>query len=142
MMISKNVRPVEVFMGRTETGVDLLEEFQRFCLENDIQAGQVWAIGAVEKARIGYYDQVEKVYGYRLLDRYLEITALTGNISLLDNQPFVHAHITLADDQGAAFGGHLAPGTIVFVCEFMIQKFEGSPLTRTTDPNTGLNLWT
>lgn len=128
-------------MGRMETGVDLLDELNRFSLENDIQAGQIWAIGAVRKARIGYFDQGQKQYVYRLFDRALEITALLGNISLLEKRPFVHAHITLADEEGRIFGGHLAPGTVVFACEFMIQKFEGSPLLRAPDPDTGLNLW-
>jgi predicted DNA-binding protein with PD1-like motif len=121
-MISQHVKPAAVFMGRVGYGTDLLEEFQRFCQEQDIQTGQIWAIGAVEKARIGYYDQTKKEYDFRLIDRHLEITGLIGNISILDDRPFVHAHITLADDQGAAFGGHLAPGTVVYACEFLIQR--------------------
>jgi predicted DNA-binding protein with PD1-like motif len=140
-MISQHVKPAAVFMGRVGYGTDLLEEFQRFCQEQDIQTGQIWAIGAVEKARIGYYDQTKKEYDFRLIDRHLEITGLIGNISILDDRPFVHAHITLADAQGAAFGGHLAPGTVVYACEFLIQKFEGVALVRDFDPDTGLNLW-
>ncbi len=69
-----------------------------------------------------------------------EITKLVGNVSLKEGRPMVHAHVTLADE-GKAFGGHLAPGTVVFACEFIIQVFEGVSLTRSLDAETGLQLW-
>jgi predicted DNA-binding protein with PD1-like motif len=64
-----------------------------------------------------------------------------GNISLKDNKPMVHAHLTLADEKGKAFGGHLAPGTIVYACEYLIQSFEGAILKRELDEKTDLSLW-
>jgi len=66
---------------------------------------------------------------------------LVGNISLKDGRPFLHAHVTLADKEGHAFGGHLAPGTIVFVCELVVQALEGPEFTRELDQETGLPLW-
>ena len=62
-------------------------------------------------------------------------------ISLRDGEPVVHAHITLSDQQTRAFGGHLAPGTIVFACEFIIHIFEGAKMERGFDEQTGLPLW-
>ena len=53
----------------------------------------------------------------------------------------VHAHVTLSDEQGNAFGGHLAPGTVIFACEFVIQELAGDALTRGFDEQTGLPLW-
>jgi len=65
-----------------------------------------------------------------------------GNVSLKDNSPFVHAHITLADKKANAYGGHLASGTVVFACEFMLEVFDGPVLQRDFDETTGLFLWT
>jgi predicted DNA-binding protein with PD1-like motif len=53
----------------------------------------------------------------------------------------VHAHITLADDKGRVFGGHLASGTIIFACECVIEKFDGQAFRRIYDEETGLVLW-
>jgi uncharacterized protein len=64
-----------------------------------------------------------------------------GNISLKDGNPMVHAHITLADEAGKAYGGHLIPGTVVFACEFILQVFEQPLLERGFDEATGLPLW-
>lgn len=66
---------------------------------------------------------------------------LTGNVSIRDGSPLVHAHVSLADYSGNAFGGHLAPGTTVFACEYIIQAFTGETLVREQDSETGLPLW-
>jgi len=48
----------------------------------------------------------------------------------------------LADKRGNAYGGHLAPGTVVFACEFILEIFDGPVLQRGFDETTGLFLWT
>jgi hypothetical protein len=76
------------------------------------------------------------------LKKPMEILSLMGNVSLKDDKPFVHAHITLADARGVAMGGHLAEGTIVFACEFMIEEYiSDRALVRYFDEKTGLFLW-
>ena len=53
----------------------------------------------------------------------------------------VHAHLTLADEDGSAYGGHLMPGTEVFACEIILEAFEGPGFERRLDHETGLPLW-
>lgn len=103
--------------------------------------GRIEGIGAVQKARVGYYNQVSREYQFIEYDQPLEITKLSGNVSTRDDVPFVHAHVTLADEKGNAFGGHLAPGTILFACEVIVESFEGPALERSHDATTGLPLW-
>ena len=91
---------------------------------------------------MGYYDQKAKKYTECVkLDKKLEITACIGNISLMNSKIFVHAHITLADHEGKAFGGHLMPGTEIFAAEYTIKELQGATLERQSDPATGLSLW-
>lgn len=141
MAVYNRAETKNTFIGKLEHGADLLEELTNICKENDIHLGKVTALGAVQKARLGYYNQDKKEYNFFEIDKPLEITNLTGNISLRDGQPMVHAHITLSDSDGKAFGGHLAPGTIVFACEFVITVLDGPQLTRGHDEATGLPLW-
>ena len=140
-MFCEEVKTLRKIMGRFDSGTDLLEQFHIICQDYNIKLGHLRAIGAVKKACIGYYNQDQKEYVFHSIDHPLEITSLTGNVSLKDKQPFVHAHINLADEKGRVFGGHLAPGTIVFACEFMFQVFEGSGFERELDQDTGLMLW-
>ncbi|MFP4158350.1 MAG: PPC domain-containing DNA-binding protein [Desulfobacterales bacterium] len=141
MATLKKVSSKDLFMGRLAHGADLLEEITSACTGQNIRLGRLEAIGAVQRARLGYYDQKTREYRFFAIDRALEITALTGNVSLKEGEPMVHAHVTLADEAGNAFGGHLAPGTIVFACEIIIESLEGEAFERTFDAETGLPLW-
>lgn len=128
-------------IGRLDCGSDLLEGLTAICKENNVTLGKVSAIGAVQKARIGYYHQDTREYEFKDLDQHLEILCAIGNISLKDGEPIIHAHITLSDQEGKAFGGHLAPGTTVFACEYIIEIMDGAKLERGFDEETGLPLW-
>ena len=141
MAVVREVKTVKTFMGKLECGADLLEEITRICVDRDIHLGRVEALGAVKKARLGYYNQKDREYHFYELDQTLEITNLTGNISIKDGAPVVHAHVTFSDKDGHAYGGHLSPGTIVFACEVTIQVLDGPKFERRFDQETGLPLW-
>ena len=71
----------------------------------EIRLGRIEVIGAVQKARLGFYDHHEKVYSFFDIDKEMEITSLTGDISLKNGSPFAHAHINLSDAHWAAVVG-------------------------------------
>jgi len=136
------VTPGRKIIGRLAKGEDLLAALEKVAREQGITLGEVQAIGAVSQARVGYYKQVERKYYFLDLAHPLEILCLTGNISVKDGNPMVHAHVTLSDGDGRAFGGHLAEGTLVFACEFAIQEYQSATaLVRRMDDPTGLFLW-
>lgn len=136
------VTPGRKIIGRLAKGDDLVKALENCAQEHGITLGEVSAIGAVSQARVGYYNQAERKYYFLDLARPLEILALTGNISLKDGKPMVHAHVTLSDHDGRAFGGHLAEGTLVFACEFTLQEYQSTTaLVRQMDAPTGLFLW-
>lgn len=130
-----------VLMGKLPKGCDLMEELTTICRAEGVRLGKVEALGAVETAQVGYYDQKLKKYTFFTLDGPREILSLVGNVSLKEGEPTIHAHITLSDAAGAAFGGHLAPGTVVFACEYAITVLKGEDLQRGYDEATGLPLW-
>jgi hypothetical protein len=137
-----NVTEARKIMGRLVKGDDLLVALTKICQDLGITLGEIKAIGAVSKARVGYYHQDNRQYEWLDLERHLEILALEGNISLKDGKPFVHAHVILGDGEGRAYGGHLADGTIVFAAEFVIQELKANrELHRQMDKETGLFLW-
>jgi len=141
MAIMKRVKPKEVIMGRLIYGDDLMEEISNMCLKENIQLGWFEALGAVKRARLAFYNQETHEYEFFVIDQPLEITKLAGDVSLKDGHPFVHAHITLSDKAGKAYGGHLAPGTVIFACEFKLEVFDGPGIRRDFDEATGLSLW-
>ena len=130
------------FIGRIPYGEDLYEYLTAFVQEKNIRTGQVSAIGAVTRAKVGFYDQHNHSYIEREFNKHLEIVSLTGNVSILDDKPFVHAHILVSDDEGSSYGGHLLKGTEVFLCEFIVKEFlPEKELVRNKDETTKLNIW-
>jgi predicted DNA-binding protein with PD1-like motif len=137
----KQVSSREILMGKLGHGCDLLEELTKVATERAVRLGRIEAIGAVQKACIGFYNQETRIYRFISFDRPMEITKLIGNVSLKDGNPFVHAHITLSDESGKCYGGHLVKGTVVFACEFLLEVFDGPAFNRCFDEETGLPLW-
>ena len=130
-----------VFVVRLATGSDLVREIEHLCAEQSVIAAEVSAIGAVRRARYAYYEQ--PAHRYRELESatHHEITGFVGNVSERDGRPFLHAHATFADSDGATVGGHLLPGIEVFAAEVVIRELLDVNLVRVHDEETGLALW-
>lgn len=129
------------FIGSIPQSSDLYESITKIVTEEDIRTGNITAIGAVTNAVIGYFDQNKKEYIKIEQNGGFEILNCTGNVSVREGKPFVHAHITLSDKDGKVFGGHLMPGTKVFACEVSIDEYTGEDLVREKDLTKELFLW-
>ncbi len=129
------------FIGRLPTDTDLVEEIERFCAENGVQAAWVSVVGAVRRAAYAYYNQTMLQYKEMASPRHHEITGFVGNVSIRDGRPFLHAHATFADINGESVAGHLLKGCVVWVAEVEIRELSGVELVRQHDELTGLALW-
>lgn len=129
------------FLGRLPHGRDIITAVTDFCARENIMTGTFSLIGAVSSATLGTYDQKQQVYVTFQREGHLEILSGLGNISLKEGRPFVHAHVVLAEEGGATFGGHLFSETICFAGEIYIRELSGTALERTYDDSTGLMLW-
>ncbi|MCQ9207488.1 MAG: DNA-binding protein [Omnitrophica bacterium] len=136
------VKEGRVFIGRFNAKADLLGSLTDLCKKENIRLGVFSVIGALTNVKLGYYNQDAKKYVENCsLEKKLEITSCTGNVSLKGSEIFVHAHITLADHAGQCYGGHLMPGSFIFAAEYFAQELTGAVLTRKPDLETGLSLW-
>lgn len=130
-----------ILIGRLPHGKDILQSIEAVCKEYSIKMAVFSLIGAVSSATIGAYDQNRKVYDTFKAESPLEIVTCMGNISIKEGQPFVHAHIVLADEKGKTLGGHLFSESIIFAGELYLMELSGEPLHRKHDETTGLMLW-
>jgi len=100
------------FVGvRLDSEEDLLEALRKIALEIGVDSGFLFGIGGLKKAVLGYF--VGDKYVSRSFEEQLEVTALIGNISLLEGEIFVHAHLTLGRRDYSTISGHALPGCIV-----------------------------
>ena len=140
-MIIEESSPGRCLLARLDHGAEIISQITDIARERKIRAAAISAIGALSRADLGFYDQAGREYLVRAVEEPVEIASCAGNISLLDGQPFVHAHAVLADSSGVAFAGHLVRGSI-FAAELFLQELPQQDLHRTPDSQTGLNLWT
>ncbi|MFP3879869.1 MAG: PPC domain-containing DNA-binding protein [Dehalococcoidia bacterium] len=128
------------FMIRVQHGSDLVQFLVDTAKNKELNTANFMAIGALKDARLGYYDQTSQEYEEWNVESPHEIVNCTGNISLKEGEPFVHAHVVLADRDGSTKGGHLFEGT-VFAAEVHLWELAGPMLERKYDGVTGLSLW-
>jgi predicted DNA-binding protein with PD1-like motif len=127
-------------LARLEHGAEIIGQIASIIREKDIRAGHLIIIGALEKAEIGYYDQVTHIYRSIKINEPVELASCSGNISLLQGRPFAHVHAVLSSMKGTVWAGHLTSGRI-FAAELYVQELTGQDLIRSEDSVTGLNLW-
>jgi len=127
-------------MVRLKHDADLVQSITELARSKGIEAGSFTAIGALKRAKLGYYDQKNHEYREIKIDSPHELASCTGNISLKDGEPFAHVHVVLADEAGNTKAGHLLKG-IVFAAEVHLRQLKGPKLERKYDEVTGLSLW-
>lgn len=125
---------------RLEKGDSVIESVAGFCEERGIGAGTFSGIGAVTRARLGYFDQVEDSYVESEFEEELEIVSLTGNISRKsDGTLFPHTHCVLSDREMKVVGGHLFEAVVGPTVEIYLWTVPGE-LRRAIPPGESLEL--
>lgn len=131
----------EPFLLPLPMGDDLLDALTRAFRDRSIRKAAFNVIGAVSHAVLGYYDPNIRQYENKDFRGAVEIVSCMGNVSEKDHEIFVHAHITLADENYRCVGGHLMPGTEIFAAELYATPLVGKIPVREFDQPTGLTLW-
>jgi len=129
-----------VVFARLTEDEDLLEAITLRAKRAKITTGFFILIGALKKAKLGFYD--EKEYKPIEVSEPVEIVSCIGNISLKEEELIVHAHISVSNKKGEAFGGHLLLGCVVSVnAELVLVEAADLRLQRAPDEKTKLYLW-
>ena len=124
---------------RLEMGEGLMESTQRIATAENVKLASINGIGACSKIEMGYIDLSIKEYVFKTFKGNLEILQATGNITLKDGEPFPHIHISVANNECKAFGGHLNEATISATFEGVMQIMDHE-INREFNEDLGLAL--
>src|SRR5437588_11637888 len=86
-------------------GDEAMGALQQFVREQQIDAAALTAIGAFERAVIGYFDWVTKDYKRIPVAEQVEGLSLLGDVAEADGKPTLHIHAVLGKSDGNAGGG-------------------------------------
>ena len=137
-MLSKQVN--NTIIVRLDRGEEILSSLKKVCEDAQVRAGSIIGIGAVEGTTIGVYDLENGKYCDTELPQFMELTNLTGNVSTMQGESYLHLHVTLADKSARTVGGHLKKAIVGATAEIFITVYD-AVIDRVRDDATGLNLF-
>ncbi len=136
----KSAKKSNVHILLIERGEKIIEKLLSYCKKEKIYAGFFTGIGAVDEAELAHYIVDNKKYSSKVFKEPMEICNMTGNVSLMNNEPYVHAHITLGKENFTLVGGHLKEATVHAVCEVYLVEVS-KKVERKHQESLGLNVW-
>ena len=117
----------------------MVESLTSFARDHGIRAARLHGIGAFTDAELGFLDSGRRDYDRFRVEEHTEVLAFLGNLSVTDEGPRVHAHVTLGKRDGSAVGGHLFEAHVGATLELFVLRFDAE-LRRTPDEATGAAL--
>lgn len=129
----------EKYIVRLDKGEEIVSSITELVRNEKISLASVSGIGAVNKVTIGLFEVESKEYNKKELQGDFEILYLSGNISQMDGQEYLHFHITIGDKNFNAYGGHLNEAFVSATAEIIIDLIDGN-IDREFNDDVGLNL--
>ena len=128
-----------------DQGEEAFSALTDWAASEGISAAQVTAVGAFERAVIGWFDRAAKDYRRVTVGQQCEVLSLIGDIALGPgadggaDQPQPHLHAVLGLFDGTTRGGHLLEGHVWPTLEMMVREAPAQ-LRKTLRPDIGLAL--
>lgn len=129
-----------VYVIRLDIGDEIVSTIMTFAEKKGINLANITGIGATNNFEIGCFNTGTKHYEKKEYQGAYEILSLIGNLTKKGLEPYLHLHMTVADESGNAFGGHLNKCIISATCEIFITTYE-EEIQRKICDITGLNIF-
>ena|SRR3989338_1813718 len=123
---------------RFEIGDELIENLKSFCKNEGITSAFFYGIGAAQSATISSYHLSGQKYDSEELGEY-EIAPIVGNVTLSEDQIFIHAHVNLGFKDKPNKAGHVKKLIVAATCEILLEVLP-MQITRIHSDEVGLNL--
>jgi predicted DNA-binding protein with PD1-like motif len=106
-----------------DSGEEAFAALTRFADETKISTASLTAIGAFEKATVGWFDFAAKSYRKIELGEQCEVLSAIGDIAIGDDgKASLHVHIVLGLSDGSTRGGHLLEGRVRPTLEVVVTE--------------------
>jgi len=123
-----------------ESGEEVKTLLEKFAADEEIQAASFIALGAFQRARLGYFEWEKKTYKEIPVEEQVEVITLAGDIVRDESgKPSLHAHTVLGRSDGSTRGGHLLQGIVRPTLEITLTQ-SPAHLVRRPHPELGLAL--
>jgi uncharacterized protein len=96
-----------------DSGEEAFAALTKYAHDTQLAAASLTAIGAFEKATVGWFDFENKTYKEIEVGEQCEVLSAIGDVAIGDDgQASLHVHVVLGLSDGTTRGGHLLAGTV------------------------------
>jgi predicted DNA-binding protein with PD1-like motif len=124
-----------IFYQGDEAFSGLLEFAEKY----HVTSAHFTAIGALNKATLGWFDPQRKMYKKIPIDGQHEVIGMSGDIALYQGKPVVHTHMVVGSPDGTTRAGHVLDAYVSPTLEVMVTV-EPITMKKRFDPETDLTL--
>jgi hypothetical protein len=120
MRVTQATVTQRTFDLRFGEGDEILSGITELAARERITAGYLTGIGGLARATLGWGDPA--VGGIKTIpvEQKAELASLTGNITLRDGRPYVHAHAVVALTDGSTKAGHVVTAHVAPLAEVTV----------------------
>ena len=140
-MKSKVVEDADVvtYVVVCDPGDEAVSVLTQFARAERLEAAQITAVGAFERATVGWFDRAARDYRRILVDEQCEVLSLLGDVAEGEDGPILHVHVVLGLSDGTTRGGHLLEGRVFPTLEAVVTETPAE-LRKVMRPDIGIAL--
>ncbi|MCA6104338.1 MULTISPECIES: PPC domain-containing DNA-binding protein [Bradyrhizobium] len=106
-----------------DSGEEAFGALTKFANDAKVTAASLTAIGAFERATVGWFDFASKSYRKIEINEQCEVLCAIGDIATGDDgKASLHIHIVLGLSDGSTRGGHLLAGIVRPTLEVVVTE--------------------
>ncbi|WLA86832.1 MULTISPECIES: PPC domain-containing DNA-binding protein [Bradyrhizobium] len=130
----------QVYVVVLDSGEEAFGALTKFVNDAKVTAASLTAIGAFERATVGWFDFASKSYRKIEINEQCEVLCALGDIATGDDgKASLHMHIVLGLSDGSTRGGHLLAGIVRPTLEVVVTEAPAR-LRRRKRPELGIAL--
>lgn len=132
--------PAHVHVIILDSGEEAFAALTKFANDEGLSAASLTAIGAFERATIGWFDLVARNYRKIEIDEQCEVLSAIGDVAVSDDgKASLHVHVVLGLSDGSTRGGHFLSGIVRPTLEVVLTEAPAR-LRRRKRPDLGIAL--
>jgi uncharacterized protein len=132
--------PANVRVVILDSGEEAFAVLTKFANDEKLSAASLTAIGAFERATIGWFDLAAKNYRKIEVNEQCEVLSAIGDVAVGDDgKASLHVHVVLGLADGSTRGGHFLSGIVRPTLEVVLTEAPAT-LRRRKRPELGIAL--
>jgi uncharacterized protein len=120
-------------------GDEAFSGLQEFAEKFHVSSAHFTAIGALNRATLGWFDPDRKMYKKIPINGQHEVIGMSGDIALYQGKPVVHTHMLVGSPDGTTRAGHVLDAYVSPTLEVMVTA-DPIAMQKRFDPDTDLTL--